>query len=311
MNDILAFDIGGTNIKYGIISPKGAIVERHQIPTEAGRGGAALLERIAVTAENMLSGHKKIYGIAVSSAGQISPATGDVIYATGNIPGWTGIPLGSYLKERLGLPVYVENDVNAAALGEQWQGAGRGSRDFLCITVGTGIGGAIVTEGKIYHGLRGAAGELGHILFEKDGRICTCGRRGCFEQYGSMGALVNYVIERGKKDFIYPGIDGIMIIEEAKKGNGLCAEAVEWLCGNLAAGIASLVHIFNPSLVILGGGFSEENHEIIEQIRNRVRSCIMPSFQEGFDLLPARCGNSSGMLGAAYGLITLGENCRR
>lgn len=305
MKKIVALDIGGTSIKYGIVSEVGEILFQSEKPTNALRGGAFLMKTVEEIVETLLAQENNFVGIGVSTAGQIAPETGEVVFANENLPGWTGMKIRENLENMFHLPTFVENDVNAAALGELWVGAGKGKKDFLCITVGTGVGGAIVMNGQIYHGATGSAGEFGHLLLKKGGYLCNCGQRGCFEQYASTGALIRHVqslyVERGEN--VTEPINGKWIFEQAAIGNAVCQEGIEYFIDHLAVGLATLVHIFNPSLIVIGGGVSGQGHPLLQQINKKVESYIMPSYREPLMIDFAKCGNGAGMLGAAYGLL--------
>ncbi|MHB1653285.1 MAG: ROK family protein [Desulfitobacteriaceae bacterium] len=300
MKKYMALDIGGTTVKFGILARDGKFLHHSIIPTQVN-DGTQLIGRIV----NLIDKYNKEYelsGVAVCSPGNISPATGEVIFANKNLPGWTGTPIKQILVDRFKVPVHVANDVNAAALGEKWQGAGIGKKDFLCLTLGTGIGGAIVLNDHVYLGEKGFAGEFGHIIFEKDGRPCACGRKGCWEQYGSTSSLVRYVKEHGSGSQ-YELLDGRKVFELAKDGDEVCLTGIEWFVDNLSLGLANLIHIFNPPLIILGGAISNERQELLAKIFERTTHYTLPSFMEKIEIVFAKCGNNAGMLGALYGLL--------
>lgn len=302
VKSIIAIDIGGTSIKYGSVSTQGEILLEGQTPTEAWRGGKILMDKLIELISKLLMQDKKALGIGISSAGQISPSTGEVLFATDSLPGWTGMKIREILEQKIKLPVFVENDVNAAALGEKWVGAGKGARDFLCVNIGTGIGGAIVINNELVRGTKGLAGEFGHITLVKDGLSCKCGNKGCFEQYASTSALINYVKDIDKK-LESKEVNGIMVFNEAKAGNPVCKAAIEYFIDHLALGLGSLVHIFNPPLILIGGGISAQGDELLQAIKKRLGTYVMPYFMDDLEIRFARCGNNAGMLGASYGLL--------
>lgn len=306
MRKVLAFDIGGTFIKCGVISDSGSIIRQFQTPTEAAKGGKALMSKLISLTRKVLDEEKGIAGVGVSTGGQVSPKTGEVLWATDILPGWTGMKVKEIMEKEFNLPVFVDNDANAAALGEKWAGSARGVEDFLFIIIGTGLGGAIVLNGEVYRGSRGSAGEWGHTIIHKGGLSCTCGGKGCFEQYASFTGIVNYIQDKSK-GIINDDIDAKMIFQKAAKGDLLCQEAVDWFIDNLALGIGNLLHVFNPSLVILGGNLIEEGEEILERVRTNLKvyaeKYTMPSFMKGMEIKFAECGNNAGILGAAYGCL--------
>ncbi len=304
MKHFIAVDIGGTSIKYGVINEVGMILRKDEIKTEAEKGGQALLKKITDLIKEQMQSAPPIDGIGISTAGQVCPKSGSVLFATDNLPGWTGIELKKHIQDTFLLPVAVENDVNAAALGEKWLGAGSEVEDFLCLTIGTGIGGAIVINGKIYHGIAGTAGEFGHIVIHKGGKPCTCGSKGCFEQYASTKALALIAEEINLKNrFKSKIITGKMIFEEAAKGDIVCQEAIDLFINNMAVGIASLVHIFNPGFIIIGGGISAQGLWLSQKIEQAVKASVMPSFAKELHVCFAKLGNDAGILGSVYGLL--------
>ncbi len=300
MDKYLGLDIGGTSIKCGIILESGIIEKKDQVPTEAKRGGDYLIKKVISLIDELLAQEKGIKGIGISTAGQIDHNNGVVIYATDNLPGWTDMKIKERLKEKFFLPVYVDNDVNCAALGEKWLGVGKDQRDFLCLSIGTGIGGSIVINNQIYRGERGLAGEWGHMIVEKNGLLCTCGQRGCWEQYASTGALINYVKSSLTEEL---NVDGKYIFTQAASGNNLYQEAVERFIDYLGLGIANLTKIFNPSLVIVGGAITAQGEDFLAILKESISSHLMPSFSKNLDIKLAAHNNDAGILGAVYGLM--------
>ena len=176
---IVGIDIGGTMIKYGLLSLEGQILKSGEMATEAEKGVEILFEKICSVVENF-SREEKILGIAVSGTGQIDGSIGKVVGGNEIIPGWIGTNLVERIEKKFNLPAVLENDVNCAALGEKWLGAGKGQDNFICLTIGTGIGGGIVLNGDIFRGDTCVAGEFGHIQVVKDGVQCLCGKKGCY-----------------------------------------------------------------------------------------------------------------------------------
>lgn len=283
---IAVADIGGTGIKAGIWEDD-SITGLREIPTEAYLGGEHVVYRVI----RLLAEFLPFDAIGISTAGQVDPEHGVIVYANSNIPGYTGMKLGGRLEEAFGVPAAVWNDVNAAARGEAFYGAGRGSSHFLCLTYGTGVGGAIVMDGKIYTGSGYSAGEFGAMVVHPEYRNAKDDMfSGCYERFASTTALVTRVSEK------YPALtDGRRIFGQLEEPG--VREQVDGWIKEVAYGLVTLVHIFNPSLVVLGGGIMEQPY-VIERVRAYVAENIMQSFRR-VRIVPAELGNRAGMLGAA------------
>jgi len=287
---ILVFDIGGTSIKYGIVDEKGKIYEKYEIPTRAKEGGEALMKRIL----SVIGEFHNIDRIGVSTAGQVDSKKGSIIFATDNLPGWTGMDIKKRIEDIYSIPTSVENDVNCAAIGEAYYGAGREYDSFLCLTYGTGVGGAIVDKKQIYRGSFYSAGEFGHMITHAGGNPCTCGGRGCYETYASTSALIALVKKTLKHEV---EINGRIIFDKVNRGNMIYKEIVDRWIDEIVIGISGLVHIFNPSLIVLGGGIMKQEY-IIESIEERLPDYIMKSFRN-VKIESAKLGNNAGILGAS------------
>lgn len=284
---ILVFDIGGTAIKYGLCE-NGHISEARECPTEAQKGGPYILETICSLAESF----KDYDAIGISTAGQVNPETGTIIYANSNIPDYTGTQFQKILEERFHVPVAVENDVNSAALGEAVFGAGKGIPSFLCLTYGTGVGGAIIEKGQVYHGSSFSAGEFGAIITHAEKKLT--GKDpfdGCYERYASTTALVKLVSEYD------PALTNGRKIFENKECPEVHRLIDQWI-DEIVLGLTTLIHIFNPSDIVLGGGIMVQPY-ILEQIRLRIPHMVMSSFSH-VQIHAASLGNSAGLLGAYY-----------
>lgn len=281
----LALDLGGTMLKIALVNPDGSIEQFRELPSQGGRGGAALMEN-ALDIVSLYSGYDRI---GISTAGQVDVATGTIVFANENIPNYTGTEVKRQFAERFGVSVAVENDVNAAALGEGQYGAGRNAAHFLCVTYGTGVGGGIVIDGAVYHGADGVAGELGHIVTHPHGRQCACGQRGCYEQYASTTALVRAA--KREDAAVTNGRELFQKLEELRP-------VVDNWVDEVVLGLASLIHVLNPHAVILGGGIMNEPY-IVQQLRERLYPQLMLSYRK-VELRQAQRGNQAGLLGAAW-----------
>ena len=284
--NILAIDIGGTMIKYGLVSSDGEILSTDKIETEAEKG----LENILNKIDNIFKKYKENnpIGVAVSGTGQINGMIGKVIGGNPIIPNWIGANLVKILEEKYNLPAVLENDVNCVALGEKWIGAGKDLSNFICLTIGTGIGGGIILNNQLFRGENFVAGEFGHILIKK----------GEFEQFASTTALIRLVKERTGKT-----LNGKEIFDLEKKEIVEYQEVIsEWI-ENLTDGLSSIVYCFNPANMILGGGVIEQGEPLINRIKNSLFKKIGPQFKEKLNIIQAKLGNNAGMIGASYLLL--------
>jgi len=296
---VSTFDIGGTNIKYGVLNEHGDILYKSKVVTKVNKGGLAIIGQIKEIAEGLRK-HYNIDGIAISSAGQINTKEGTVIYATDSLPDYTGLNIKKELETAFNLPVVVENDVNCAALGEYWLGAARGYDQFLCMTLGTGIGGAIVNGGEIYKGVGYSAGEFGHMTLYPGGKPCACGDTGCYECYASSRALKQRAEQHLNKSVSLPDL-----FNQARQGNREAEWIIDQWVSDVALGIKSIVHIFNPSLIVIGGGVSEQGDYLLKKLQKNVAACIMPSFRRYLEVKLAQNGNDANLQGAVYHLNTI------
>ena len=284
--NILAIDIGGTMIKYGLVSSDGKILSTDKIKTESNKGLNNILNKI----DNIFKRYKENnpVGIAVSGTGQINGMIGKVIGGNPIIPNWIGTNLVKILEEKYNLPIVLENDVNCVALGEKWIGAGKDLSNFICLTIGTGIGGGIILNNQLFRGENFVAGEFGHILIKK----------GEFEQFASTTALIRLVKERTEKT-----LNGKEIFDLEKKEIVEYQEVIsEWI-ENLTDGLSSIVYCFNPANMILGGGVIGQGEPLINRIKNSLFKKIGPQFKEKLNIIQAKLGNNAGMIGASYLLL--------
>ena len=284
---VLVFDVGGTSIKYGYCIDN-TLMDVQEVPTEAKKGGRHIMDTLI----SLIRRQEGYDAIGISTAGQVNAEQGYIIYANENIPNYTGIRIREELEKEFHVPVAVENDVNSAAMGEAVYGAGRAHENFLCLTYGTGVGGAIVENRQVYHGSSFSAAEFGAVVTHSQDKIN--GRDfydGCYERYASTTALVQMAkaydpeLDNGRKIFTR--------LEDPK-----VMEILDSWVDEIMLGLSSLTHIFNPSCIILGGGIMVQPL-IMEKIRQKKSKFIMPSFAH-VEILPAELGNSAGLLGANY-----------
>ena len=293
---ILSIDIGGTAVKMGLVDHEGAIHARHEASVCFDHYQTPILTTVIREAQAFLAREgAQIEGIGVSATGQVDDRAGAVIGTNGKIPHYEGAQIKRDMEAAFGVPVFALNDANAAALGECFAGRAKGVQNVLMVTLGTGVGGGIVLGGKIFGGTRGIAGELGHFTLYQDGPRCPCGKRGCFESYAATTALVR----RAKEATGEAEMNGRIVFSRAADGDqALLAVLSAWI-DDIAAGISGLVHIFNPQMVLIGGGVSAQEALLIAPLRERVLRSVMPRFAECLQLEAATLGNDAGMIGAA------------
>ncbi len=291
---ILTFDIGGTNIKYALCDEKFHLYDRHTVPTQAELGGQNIINKVI----GIIEQYEGVDRVAISTAGQVDSVNGIVVYSTNNIPYYTGMLVKKIIENKTGIPTYVENDVNAAAIGEAKFGAARGSSDFICLTFGTGIGGAIYINDKLYKGVGSSAGEFGHIITHAGGRECTCGGEGCYEQYASAKALIQKVESVTGKT-----MNGFEIFREENFNNPEIRHAIDIWIDEIIIGLKSIIYSFNPSLLVLGGGIMNEEY-IIELIDRKIYKQLMTNYRN-VNIVNTELGNDAALLGVAYAVSKL------
>lgn len=286
--NILTFDIGGTNIKYALCNEKFILTDRHTVATEAHKGGQELVNKII----SIIESYDNIDRVAISTAGQVDSENGIVVYSTDNIPYYTGMMVKKLIENKTGISTYVENDVNAFALGEAEFGAGKGKKDFLCLTYGTGIGGALFLDGKLYKGMGSSAGEFGHMITHSGGKQCTCGGEGCYECYASTRALVESVNKRNNTK-----LDAFQIFEKENFTKPEIRSVIDKWIDEMIVGLINIIYIFNPPLIILGGGIMNEDY-VIDLIDRKIYNMLMDNFKD-VNIVRSRLGNDAALLGVA------------
>lgn len=309
----LGIDLGGTNIVAGVVDENYKIVATAKRKTDCPRPADAIVDDMAATALEAIeaAGLKKedIDAAGVGSPGAIDPVNGVVCYA--NNLGFFGVPMAQMLKERTGIDFYIENDANAAAYGEFVAGAGVGAKNFIMITLGTGVGGGIIIDGKIYSGSNYAGGELGHTVISMDGEMCSCGRQGCWEAYASATALIRQTKQAMIK---YPdtvmwqlcnndinAVNGRTAFDAMRQGDKAGCIVVEKYVNYIAVGIANNINIFQPEIICIGGGISKEGDNLIEPIKKYVEGDnYARSMENKAEIKTAELGNDAGIIGAAY-----------
>lgn len=286
---IMVLDIGGTAIKSGLYID-GELTDIRETPTEAQKGDVYVVNRVKEIITDYQQ-HNTFERIGISTAGQVHPVRGEIIYANDNIPGYTGTKLKEIMEQQFHVPTCVENDVNAAAIGESVFGAGKGFKEFVCLTYGTGVGGAIFTNGKLYTGSSFSAGEFGAIVTHPETRFADQNMfSGCYEEYASTTALV-----KNAKCFDSSLSNGRKIFERFDEP-GVKALVDRWIL-EIVYGLTTIIHMLNPECAILGGGIMEQPY-VLEQLREKLYPNIISSFRQ-VKIEKAALGNRAGMLGAA------------
>ena len=309
MTHTIGVDVGGTKVLGGVVDITGKVLKtaRRDTPRE---GGALLNQAIAEVAKELMVDYS-VQSIGVSAAGFVS-SDRKTMLATPNIAGWNGVNLDEDLTALVGKSVVIENDANAAAWGEAKFGAGIGKKNILLLTIGTGIGGGIIADGKLHRGAFGIAAEIGHIRIVPDGLLCGCGAKGCFEQYGSGSALMRHAREliakdpeAGKNllsrdDGTIEGLTGASITEAARDGDSVALAAFAQTADWLGSGIASLSVVLDPECVIIGGGVIDAGEILLKPIREAVARYMPFAGKHPYpEIIAATLGNEAGLVGVA------------
>lgn len=286
MEQYLAIDIGGTAIKYGIIDEQSGITEKNELPTEAEKGGSSILHKVLDIVGEYAP---KIAGVGISTAGMVDCAKGEIFYASPLIPDYIGINYKDAIREKYNLPCEVENDVNCAGLAEAICGAAKGVHSAVVLTVGTGIGGCLINEGKVYHGFSNSACEVGYMYVDGDVR---------YERQGATSVMTESVAAAKKEPA--SKWNGRRIFAAAKAGDSICIEAIDRMADVLCRGIANICYVVNPEVVVLGGGIMAQTQYLAKPLNDALDKYLVESVRKNTRLAFASLGNDAGMLGAWY-----------
>ena len=312
---IVGVDLGGTNIVVGAMSADGAQhFAMRSIPTSAELGADGVADRIVGAIEGVIldtmaetnASRKEFIGVGIGAPGPLDREKGLVVVAP-NL-GWKNFPLRDRVSERLRLPVTLDNDANCATVGEWWQGAARGGTNVVGITIGTGIGGGLILDGRLYHGSSDMAGEIGHTTIDSNGRRCKCGNYGCLEAYTSGPAIAERAREAlaGGEHSILPKlvnndlslITAAHVYDAAKQDDDVARQVVRETASFLGAGVANLLNIFNPDVVVIAGGVTQAGEPLFEPLRAEVRRRAFKPAVEACKILPGTLRGSAGVVGA-------------
>ena len=308
----IGIDLGGTNIKYGCLNAAGDIVSNDSEATLSHSGAETLLKQLGDIAERLIHDNQKSYiieSVGVVAPGAMDISTGTVIGGSPNIPGWVGATIGKTLSERLNLPVLVENDARAMALAELRLGAGKGVSSAICLTIGTGIGGAVILNGKLWRGRSQSAGEIGHMVVDFDGELGDDGLPGSLETLAAAPAIVRRVrlALNGNMTGVFrellagSSIDSLsarQVFDAYEKGDALAREVVEKTAQVLGLGLVGVVNTFNPERVIIGGGVADAVCAIVPMIEDTIRRLALSSAVDKLSVVRAELGNQAGFIGA-------------
>ena len=308
----IGVDLGGTNIATAVINGKFEIIGKASVPTNAPRPGEEIAKDIAKSVELALENAgvsmSEINSIGIGAPGAVNAEDG-VIEFSGNL-GFDQVPLVEYVEKYTGKKCFIENDANAAAYGELIAGAGRGAKNFVAVTLGTGVGGGIIIDGKIFSGWNSFGAELGHINLFLDGEPCTCGRKGCWEAYASATALINQTkvaMENDKSSKMWEiagsldNVNGKTAFDGMRAGDKTATEVCNKYIKYVACGIVDVINIFQPEFVCIGGGISKEKETLrkpVEEYANKYR--FGKTAKKKTEIKIAQLGNDAGIIGAAF-----------
>jgi glucokinase len=295
---VIGIDVGGTNIKFGIVDPAGKIIARLSIATETYlHNKKALMNALVSHVQHMLADHdldkSRIRGIGIGLPGLVDPCKGIVKFLP-NIPGWKNVPLKSILQEQSGIPVYLENDVNMITLGEWRFGAGKGCANLVCMTLGTGVGGGLVLNNVLYRGEGFVAGEVGHMPINEEGPPCNCGGRACFERYVGN----RYLQQRAAQIFDNPRITLEEVSALAKKGDLQAIAFWQEVAVHIGNALTGVVNLLNPKRIVIGGGVTNCPYDLFRVIQHTIKKRAMGVQAAMVKVVKARLGNMAGIMGA-------------
>ena len=311
-------DIGATNIKFGLVDGTGEVLFKQRRPTMVEKGVEPLMHLVTNIGESLLYNAAEegydVRHLGIGTPGAVDVSSGKVTGNCPNIPGWEGMEIGRILRERLNLPIYVDNDANTMALAEARFGAAAGHKSVVCVTLGTGVGGGVIIDGKIWRGSNGAAGELGHLSIDFEGPECQCGSSGCIEAYCSSRAMIERTRQQLAggltpvfKDVLEDDLENLTIRKlfvAARKGDEVAQATIADTARYLGIGLAGIVNLFNPESVVIGGGIADGGFSFIEAVKAEIKKRAFGAAVVNLRVTSATLGNDAGFIGASI----LGEN---
>jgi glucokinase len=304
-------DLGGTNVRTALVSRQGRIRCAEARRSDLSRGPAALMDEMAELVQRVIeqgaAAPDGVVGIGVGSPGPLSPSRG-LVFKAANLPGWKNVELRRGITERTGRPTIIDNDANLAAYGEFWAGAGKGADNIVMLTLGTGIGAGVVINGELLHGHFENAAELGHTIVVPNGRVCSCGQRGCLEQYASASSVARRVVEgiKNGESSILAGMvarnepfGSRKVVEAAQDGDALASRIWDEACYFLAIACANIQHAFNPQRIVLSGGMSKAGSFLTELVQKHFELLSWNLHDDFPEIAVAELGDDAGVIGAA------------
>ncbi len=303
---IIGIDLGGTFVKIGLLNPNMKMLEKESISTKKYSNRLSLLKEMVRQVNELLDKRNirknEVLGIGIGVPGPVDVNKG-LVHFLPNIPGWKNFPLKRWMQETAGIKTFIDNDVNVITLGEWKLGAGRGSEDMICITLGTGVGGGLILDGKMYRGSSFLAGEIGHMPINEHGSKCSCTGRGCLEKYvGNRNILA---IARSK---VSPHITLEGLSKLSKQGNKKAIKVWQDVGEKVGVVLSGVVNLLNPKKIVVGGGVSNAGKVLFDSINKTVKSRAMPNHSRAVKILKAQLGSDAGILGAA---ILVKENLQK
>ncbi|KAA0549421.1 ROK family glucokinase [Bacillus sp. BGMRC 2118] len=308
----VGIDLGGTTIKMAFVTTEGEIEHKWEIPTDTSQNGELITTSIASSLEQKLQqlsvSKDQLIGVGMGAPGPVNMENG-FIYEAVNL-GWINYPLKDRLEKATGLQAVIDNDANLAAIGEMWRGAGEGAKNLIAVTLGTGVGGGVIANGDIIHGVNGAAGEIGHYTsIPEGGASCNCGKTGCLETIASATGIVRQAMEQLSEES-NSTLEALIkqknkltakdVLDAARNGDPLANTVIDQTCFHLGLAIANLSNGVNPEKIVIGGGVSKAGDILLPRIKHYFEKFAFPRVAKGADIAIATLGNDAGVIGAAW-----------
>ncbi len=306
MQHVAGLDFGGTSVKMGVVDQSGAIVAKDTVSMDPSMSFAAIMSSLVAALRRCVArSGVTLCAIGVGTPGFSDRGTGVLVEGCRNIPHLQGNSIGGYLGREFGVPSVADNDATSAAAGELLFGVGRRLRSFVLITIGTGVGGGLVLDGKVYRGAGGFAGEIGHMGLDPNGLWCNCGSRGCFEQYASATAIARLYAEKARKRGfpVEEGLSARGVFEAAARGDPLAADTIDAVARRIAQAFGTLLNVLNVEGCVIGGGVSQAGEAIVAPVERHLADYVWPLVRSGVRVAIAELRNDAGILGAAAGAL--------